>query len=306
MTTKVMIVDDNPMDRRFAGACVEAAGMTTTYAENGKDALAKLDVETPDVVLTDLDMPEMDGLALVRQLQKRDPTLPVILMTAKGSEEIATEALKAGAASYVPKRNFQQGIQDALSIVAESSRARQKRQAVFEYMTETESKFVLGNNHDATSALVGYFMDALRMMRICPEGDLVRVGTALSEALVNAIDHGNLELNSKMREGDTGGAYQELGSQRKQQEPYSNRKVYVACQMSPDEAVFSIRDEGPGFDPSTLPDPSDPENLMRPHGRGLMLIRTFMDKVTFNESGNEIRMHKLAKREPMPSSGSIR
>lgn len=296
MTTKVLIVDDNPMDRRFAGACVDAAGMTATYAENGKDALTKLDIEIPDIVLTDLDMPEMDGLALVRQLQRRDPTLPVILMTAKGSEEIATEALKAGAASYVPKRNFQQGIQDALNIVAESSRARQKRQTVFEYMTETESKFVLGNNHDATSALVGYFMDALRQMRICPEGDLVRVGTAVSEALVNAIDHGNLELHSKMREGDTGGSYHDLGDQRRQQEPYSNRKVYVVCQLSPEEAVFSIRDEGPGFDPSTLPDPSDPENLMRPHGRGLMLIRTFMDKVTFSDSGNEIRMYKHAKR----------
>jgi len=114
--TTVLIVDDNPMDRRFAGACVEESGMSATYAEHGKDALEKLDAEKPDIVLTDLDMPEMDGLALVRDLQRRDPTLPVILMTAKGSEEIAAEALAAGASSYVPKKNFQQEVMAALQI----------------------------------------------------------------------------------------------------------------------------------------------------------------------------------------------
>lgn len=297
MTTKVLIVDDNPMDRRFAGACIEEAGMSATYAEHGQDALERIGEDAPDVVLTDLDMPEMDGLALVRMLHQQDPTLPVILMTAKGSEDIATEALKAGAASYVPKRDFRQGILDALQIVTDASQARQKRQAVFQYMAESSSKFVLRNNHEATSALVGFFQEALRQMDICPEGDLVRVGTALSEAMVNAIDHGNLELSSKLRDGENSNAYHNLGEKRRQQEPYCNRKVYVACQVTPDEAVFSIRDEGPGFDPSTLPDPYDPANLMRPHGRGLMLIRTFMDKVTFSESGNEIRLHKFANRE---------
>ena len=298
--TKVLIVDDNPMDRRFAGACVEASGMTATYAEHGSDALKQLDIETPDIVLTDLDMPEMDGLTLVRELQRRDPTLPVILMTAKGSEEVAKEALKAGASSYVPKRNFQQELIAALKIVDNASRSRKKRQQVYQYMTETESKFVMGNNHEATSALVGYFLDAIRMMNLCPEGDLVRVGTALSEAMINAIDHGNLELNSKMREGEDGSEYHTLGDARKTQEPYCNRRVFITCRISEAEAVFAIRDEGPGFDPSTLPDPHDPENLMRPHGRGLMLIRTFMDDVTFSESGNEIRMHKYARTEQTP------
>jgi CheY-like chemotaxis protein/anti-sigma regulatory factor (Ser/Thr protein kinase) len=293
--TKVLIVDDNPMDRRFAGACVEESGMTATYAENGRDALEKLEIETPDIVLTDLDMPEMDGLQLVRKLQQRDPTLPVILMTAKGSEAVATEALKAGASSYVPKRNFQQELVAALNIVNKASKSRQRQQQVYEFMTEAESKFVLGNNHDATSALVGYFLEAIRRMNLCPEGELVRVGTALSEAMVNAIDHGNLELNSKLREGSDGQSYHELGRQRISQEPYRNRRVFITCHVSEAEAVFTIRDEGPGFDPSTLPDPHDPENLMRPHGRGLMLIRTFMDDVSFSESGNEIRMHKYAR-----------
>jgi anti-sigma regulatory factor (Ser/Thr protein kinase) len=60
--------------------------------------------------------------------------------------------------------------------------------------------------------------------------------------------------------------------------------------VSRTEAKFVIRDEGPGFDPSTLPDPTDPENLLRPCGRGVMLMRTFMNEVTFNDRGNEVTL----------------
>jgi anti-sigma regulatory factor (Ser/Thr protein kinase) len=62
--------------------------------------------------------------------------------------------------------------------------------------------------------------------------------------------------------------------------------------MSRLEAVFVVRDEGPGFDPTSLPDPTDPINLERVSGRGLLLIQTFMDHVEHNETGNQITMIK--------------
>ena len=62
--------------------------------------------------------------------------------------------------------------------------------------------------------------------------------------------------------------------------------------MTRQEAVFVVRDEGNGFDPSQLPDPTDPANLERVSGRGLLLIQTFMDQVEHNERGNEITMRK--------------
>src|SRR5262249_19808846 len=72
--------------------------------------------------------------------------------------------------------------------------------------------------------------------------------------------------------------------------PYRSRRVHVTARESPAEAVYVIRDEGPGFDPSKLPDPTDPANLERVTGRGLLLIRTFMDEVHHNPKGNEITM----------------
>jgi anti-sigma regulatory factor (Ser/Thr protein kinase) len=69
----------------------------------------------------------------------------------------------------------------------------------------------------------------------------------------------------------------------------------VWAQLTHSEATISIRDQGPGFDPKSLPDPTDPENIGKISGRGLLLIRTFMDDVRFNDTGNEIT---LVKRKP--------
>jgi anti-sigma regulatory factor (Ser/Thr protein kinase) len=61
---------------------------------------------------------------------------------------------------------------------------------------------------------------------------------------------------------------------------------------SRDEALYVVRDEGPGFDPSILPDPTDPANLEKVSGRGLLLIRTFMDEIHHDDHGREITMVK--------------
>jgi anti-sigma regulatory factor (Ser/Thr protein kinase) len=113
--------------------------------------------------------------------------------------------------------------------------------------------------------------------------------------LLNAIHHGNLEVSSELKEQDEKG-YQDLIEKRRHEKPYRTRRINVTARESPAESIYVIRDEGPGFDPSKLPDPTDPGNLDRVHGRGLLLIRTFMDKVHHNAAGNEITMVKRRDR----------
>ena len=115
IATTVLIVDDYMIDRRIAGSIVEKfAGLTPTYASDGHEALESIALEEPAVVLTDLQMPGMGGLALVQNIREKFPRLPVILMTAHGSEDIAIQALRAGATNYVTKKTLGRDLAETL------------------------------------------------------------------------------------------------------------------------------------------------------------------------------------------------
>ena len=125
------------------------------------------------------------------------------------------------------------------------------------------------------------------------ENVLFRVSLALREALVNAIEHGNLELQFRAAQADDDSYVAEV-HRRREIDPYRRRKVMLSARETPDDVTYVIRDEGRGFNTATVPDPTDPDNLEKSSGRGLLLIRMFMDEVTHNSSGNEIRMVKRA------------
>jgi len=288
---KILVVDDAVLDQHIAGACVREQGSSPIFAQNGREAVELIDREKPDVVLTDLQMPEMDGLELVQHVRRTHPSVPVILMTAFGSEDVAVKALRAGASSYVPKKNLRRDLGEALRVVLAAVAASRQRDQVRQFLEESESRFVLGYEPGGTQALISYLRDGLTRLNFCDEAGLLQVSTALTEAITNAIDHGNLELDSGLRELPND-AYRRLGRERAHQPPYRDRRVYVTARLTPSEATYIIRDEGPGFDPSSLPDPTDPENLLKLSGRGVMLIRMFMDEVRFSETGNEITMIK--------------
>ncbi|TMQ32677.1 MAG: response regulator [Planctomycetota bacterium] len=288
----VLVVDDSAVDRlRTEKILAKDAGLTVSVAANGKEALEHLARGLPDIVLTDMQMPEMDGLQLVEEIRSRYPAVPVILMTAHGSEELAVQALQRGAASYVPKRNLANDLPDTIESVLGVAKANRSQLRLLECLIDTQSHFVLENDAALIPSLIGHLENNLTRMKLCDENGLIRVAVALREALINAIHHGNLEIDSGLREKDEK-HYCTLVEERRQQEPYLDRRVHVYAKESHHEAYYVIRDEGPGFDPTSLPDPLDPANLEKVSGRGLLLIRTFMDEVHHNKEGNEITMIK--------------
>ena len=294
-TPKVLIVDDYLVDRRIAGGIVEkSAGLKAIYAENGKAALEAIVRDEPVAVLTDLQMPEMDGLALVQEIRERFPRLPVILMTAYGSEDVAIQALRAGAANYVPKKGLAKELAETLKHVLAASAVDRSRQRVLGALERRESSFRMETDPTLIAPLIGLLQEDLGGMDLCDATARTRVGVALQEALANAIYHGNLEVSSDLRQDDEREFYG-LAEIRRGLDPYRDRKVHVHACFERDEATYTIRDEGPGFDISSLDRPIDPEDLMRIGGRGMLLIRTFMDEVSHNQAGNEITLVKRAQ-----------
>lgn len=297
--TTILVVDDSPMDRHLAEAIVTKHGCRALSAGNGAEALAVLEREKPNAILTDLLMPEMDGFELVQIIRSKYPLVPVILMTAFGSEDVAIRALQGGAASYVPKKSLAKDLPETLEQVLSVVRADRYQLRLLESLTCMETEFCLANDRTMIPALISHFQEDLVRLRIYDQTTRIRVGIALEEAILNGILHGNLEVSSELKQrGDE--AYYRLAEDRRQQPPYVDRRLYVRAKLSATSAVYQVRDDGPGFDPRQLPDPTDPANLGQTSGRGLLLIRTFMDEVTYNDTGTQITMvkHGSLRSEP--------
>ena len=291
---RILVVDDSPLDRRLVGGLLEKVkGVEVSFAENGKQAYDLVRQDPPDLVLTDLEMPVLGGLDLVRQMKELQSPIPVILMTAAGNEDIAVKALQMGAASYVSKRSLPNELWDTVSNVLRVSAERRTQTRVLDRLQRWETEFEIENDLDLVTALSAYLMQTFSSLRLCSSAEQLRVGVALDEALLNAYFHGNMEVSSKLRETNYHEFF-DLAKRRSQESPYRERRIRVWARYSPTEAVFTIHDDGPGFDIKSLPDPRDSKYLERPHGRGLLLMRTFLDEVRYNEQGNEVTLVKSA------------
>jgi two-component system response regulator AtoC len=100
---KVLVVDDDASLRFTLEAVLGDAGLTVETCASGGSALQAFEARGADAVLTDLAMTEMDGLQVLERLRAQDPSVPVLMLTAHGSERIAVAAMKAGAYDYLPK-----------------------------------------------------------------------------------------------------------------------------------------------------------------------------------------------------------
>src|SRR5579863_930137 len=100
---QVLIVDDEPNLRKILSAQLTRDGYDAMTAEDGEQGLAMLAEHHIDLVITDLKMPKVDGMTLLKRALEEEPDLPVILITAHGTIDTAVEALKAGAFDFVTK-----------------------------------------------------------------------------------------------------------------------------------------------------------------------------------------------------------
>ena len=305
-TMKILLVDDSAFDRTLATTILrQCEDYDVTAVCSGRDALELLKSEQFDLVISDLQMPELDGLALVCEMQEQHPTVPTIVITSFGNEETALRALQAGAHSYVPKRYLRQALAAAVETVLNARTEQRQEEELLCSVIQHDIVLSLPSNRQRIAPTVKYLQKLTSAMGLVDQTRQTHLGVALEEALSNAIIHGNLEVSSELREQDND-AYGDMIRLRAADAAYGRRRVTVAARLTAKEASFTITDEGPGFDVDSLPDPTDPENLLRPSGRGVMLMTAFMDNVQFNDRGNSVELQVIAETcTKVTSDGSL-
>jgi CheY-like chemotaxis protein len=289
----VLVVDDSATDRGLAGGLLAKDDDTiVSFASNGREALASVESALPDVIVCDLQMPEMNGLELVEVMRQNYPSVPVILMTARGSEEIASEALRKGAAGYVPKVALGQNLRPAVRRLMADAEADRLHSRLMHSLVQDECIFHLYNDPELFDPLVGHVQQMLRCLPLGDEAERLRVSIALRNALWIAHAHGSLEVPISLEMDDN--AFLAAVGERGSADPWQNRRLTVRVSLSRNEFVVDISHEGSGIEISALPANLQEEAVDHAWLGRFVLLSSVMDDVAFEEQGRSLRLLRRA------------
>ena len=290
--THILLVEDSATQAAMIRGLLEQDGHRIDVAKDGHEALASIENERPDLVITDLMMPNMNGCELTREIVNRFESIPVIVVTAHGDEGLAVDALADGAVNFVPKSLLGARL---VSVVGElCQRLKADRQAAGSKASMVVPEFIFEIQSDLCAAgpIANYIQKTLAFAGI-PVLTRFRITSAVFSALVNAICYGNLDLR-----GDEQKVQELISGQQTAAE--CSHKVRLVLSVGPSDVRVSVAHDGPGTMTRTTPAPGTPESFDLEDCRGLMLITSFMDQVMFNQIRNEVVLVKQTVASPQP------
>lgn len=279
-------------------------------AGNGQDALEHLrNAPQTAVVITDLRMPLMGGLELIQAGKERYPDLGFIVISGHGDTDDVISALRLGARNFIRKPYSFAELEEAVRLEGRRHRLIREERARLEIERATEQflvgvkemTYTLPSSLDWINPFTFRLVGLMESVGICDEHNRSNIALGLIEIITNAIEHGNLGIDGQLKREMMSHGEQEYTRElqhRAAQVPFLGRKVRVTATVNAQEARLIVEDEGDGFDYSDLPDPTDPDNLFLPSGRGILLARSFIDEVIYEGRGN---VCTLVQRRARPS-----
>lgn len=289
---RILVADDEPSIRKILHKLLDRHGYETLEASNGLEALKIFEEKKPDIVISDIRMPEMNGLDLLRAIKRISPEACVTIMTGFGTEEVAIEAIRSGACNYFKKPFQASELLYAIGALAELVMHRKREVVDFSTVSSETRICHVGNDVNQVYPLI---QELTRTLQGFPY-DVESIQIGLLEIITNAIEHGNLGITfQEKQEALKRGTFDELYRTKQASDPASGKIVEIGYEFSPSEVRYTITDSGGGFDWKNLPDSRDPKNIMETSGRGIIMTRLLMDEVSFNEAGNSVVMVKKAR-----------
>lgn len=258
---RILIVDNNDELRVLLEQALGRLGHDVIVTGERAKALRRDDLNSFDLIISDLSEAEVNGEP-ISELHRKHLVTPLSDHNHNGPGVI--KAFKMGAANY-SRMPYDR---DELREIVEQTLANKLRYvddtSAFSHVHE-KIEFELPSDLALMNGVLEYLQERVaKLGLIRPERSNLLV--ALDEAFVNAVKHGNKNDLTKL--------------------------VKITAELSPNEAAFTVEDEGEGFDIREIPNPCDPENLFRTSGRGVLLIYNIMDEVEYNAQGNRVKMIK--------------
>lgn len=257
---KVLVVDDEEDVRGTLSEMVVGLGCRVVVAENGREALERIEAEKVDMIITDLSMPKMNGLELIVRSKQMNPNIPIAVISAYGNVENTTYALTRGAFSFIAKP-FK--LSQVKELIRKGRQLRELSLGTCALMegARSHTEMVFPGEPDLFPSAILFVLKECQWRGIEDDARLENVAICLEELLDNAFIHGNRRDREK--------------------------KIKVKMAFDAEKFVLSIKDDGEGFDGAGYLEKIREEQASIPEKRGLFIVDLLMDDIRFNKKGNE-------------------
>ena len=283
----VLVIDTCPETHARILEHVQGRGFSIVAARDPSAAMATIDLAAPDIVITDLFLPDGGGLSLAKELRRRNEPCPVIVMAQNAPEQAVVHALRAGAVDYLHKPLMEEELAHALQ------RARHLLPgdlADIPGVRRSEYRLTMESDPAHLPRIISWLLKTTASS--LPEAQRLHLRGSLHELLLNAVEHGNLEMSyQRKQKALMRGQYEALLRQQLGQPHLRNRHVtiHVLYEKGAGSLTYRITDEGKGFNWQNLLNRSQHVcGSEDTNGRGIFLARSFFPGLHYNEQGNEV------------------
>jgi two-component system cell cycle response regulator len=283
----LLVVADNADTQAVILEHAKAQGHSVISASTPALGLSTFDMTQPDIVITDLFLPEQDGVMLVKQIHERRPACPVLLLTDAGRAESTMAGLRAGALDYVEQPIHQDAFAQVLNRAIHSLPVSVDDAPGVERL---EYVLVMGPDPGYVESTVTWLIQGTAMGLM--EARQLHLRAALQELVMNAVEHGCLELRYHDKiEAMAKDLYDDLIRRRRQESRFRDRRVTIRAIYDKQRRVLTYRiaDEGKGFNwKARVASRHDVCPTGDASGRGIFLAQSFFPDIAYNDRGNEV------------------
>ncbi len=259
----ILIIDDDESILRLLSKFLKSEGHRVVTEINGSDAIEIFKKESFDLVITDMYMPDLDGLDIIMNLKDINQNTPIIVLTAAGSISNVVQSLKLGAFNYMIKPVNINEVRDIIQKAFLAGAVSRQQKNFYTFLQSAVSVFKIKSAVEHLEEISYYLNNMLIFYGFSSNW---QIQLALTEAFTNAVCHGNGSSPDK----------------------------FVICEIifTKEDVKITIEDEGEGFQVPDLKNYKLNDDIYAGSGRGIFLINSYMDHIEFNEKGNKIIMSK--------------
>jgi len=288
---KILIVEDDHASRLFLESLLESNNYDFRSAENGIEGLNVFEEYNPDIVLSDIKMPIMDGLELLEAIRDKNSDTIVVIVTAFGSENYAIQALHLGANNYLKKPVSSQELLRLLKKYKAIISGKYSPESLPGKLINRTFSIEFKSEYTKIPKIVDKIM--IESAIDINDSEKVNIELGLVELITNAVEHGNLGISyiEKQQALDEG-KLSELFDDRVHNEKFKNRNVKVDFFTDEEKYQWTITDNGEGFNWKSIPDPTDQEHILELNGRGIFISNFLFDKIEYFGKGNVVTATK--------------